>query len=338
MVDPQASRPRTRVVCVIPAYRAAATIASVVLGVLQHVDLVIVVDDACPQNTGAVTQAAFAANPAVEVVFRASNGGVGAAMKTGLARALEVDADIIIKLDADGQMDPSFIPLMTRFFNRDATLAYIKGNRFFDVRVLHKMPVGRLWGNAILSLLTKFTAGYWNIIDPTNGYVAFNARVLRMLPWQSFSDSYFFEISVLSELGLRRLPIVELEMPTIYTSAPSSLSIARIILDFPPKLARLFIRRLVVQYFVFDLNLGTLCGLSGLLLMLFGFGFGAYEWWLGFVTHIPRATGIIVMAMLPFLIGFQLLLNALMYDVQMSQKTDHQFLAALETIAKNGPL
>jgi len=313
-----------RVYCVIPSYRAAATIVEVVRAALKQADVVIVVDDACPQRSGQVARQAFGGDDRVRVIERERNGGVGAATKTGIGAALDEDADVIVKLDADGQMDSAFIANMRQLFVEDPSLVCVKGNRFFDPSVMNVMPKARLFGNAILSLLVKFASGYWNAIDPTNGYLAFNGSLLKVLPWQSFADSYFFEMSVLCELGLKRLPILELEMPTIYTSAPSSLAISRVIFEFPPQLFRLAMRRLLVQYFIFDVNLASLYCFFGSLLALFGIVFGVYEWIQGEITHTPRATGTIMLAAVTFLMGFQLLLNALMYDVQFSQKTYHE--------------
>ena len=315
---------RQSVYCVVPAYRAADTVVEVVRGALKQADAVIVVDDGCPQRSGQVARQAFAGDDRVQVIERERNGGVGAATKTGIGAALEAGADVIVKLDADGQMDPSFISTMRRLFLRDPSLVYIKGNRFFDASVFKLMPKTRFIGNAILSLLLKFASGYWNALDPTNGYLAFNGTVLKKLPWRDFADSYFFELSVLCELGFRRLPILELEMPTIYTAAPSSLAISRVIFEFPPQLFRLTMRRLFVQYFIFDVNLATLYCVFGTLLGVFGLVFGTYEWILGAITGVPRATGTIMVAAVTFLMGFQLWLNALMYDVQFSQRTYHE--------------
>lgn len=315
--------------CVIPAYRAAQTICGVVESVLKYVDAVVVVDDSCPEGSGAVARSAFSGNHAVTVLERPTNGGVGAAMKTGIGFSLEAGAQVIVKVDADGQMDPSFIPLMVRCFEDDQSLVAVKGNRFFQAQVLEAMPKARLFGNAVLSLMAKFASGYWNTIDPTNGYIAFRAPLLATLPWQTFADSYFFEMSVLCELGLRRLPLVELEMPTIYTSAPSSLSIGRVIVDFPPRLLKLTMRRFLLQYFVFDVNLGSLYAIFGSFLLLFSIVFGAYEWVESYVTHVGRATGTVMLAVLTFLMGFQLLLNALMCDVQFSRGTRHELLVGV---------
>ena len=318
-----------RLFCVIPTYRAAATIHQVVTQALEHADEVVVVDDACPQQSGKVVTSSFAGDPRVHVLERETNGGVGAAMKTGIGYSIQNGADVIVKLDADGQMDPTFIPVIRDLFSGDPSLVCIKGNRFFDASVIREMPRRRLFGNAVLSLLAKFASGYWNVIDPTNGYLAFNAPLLALLPWQNFADSYFFEISVLAELGLRRLPVLELEMPTIYTAAPSSLSIPRVVRDFPPRLLGLTLRRVLVQYFVFDLNLGSIYLVLGLLLLLGGSAWGAYQWIDSNVTHVPRSTGTVMLAVLPVLMGFQLLLNALMYDVQFAQKTSHELLVNL---------
>ena len=323
-----------RTYCVIPSYRAASTIVAVVESALRYVDVVVVVDDACPERSGDVARAAYAGNVAVVVIDRESNGGVGAAMKTGIGYALEAGAGIIVKIDADGQMDASFIPGIQGLFQDDASLVAVKGNRFFQAQVLEEMPKARLFGNAVLSIMAKFASGYWNTIDPSNGYLAFRAPLLAMLPWREFADSYFFEMSVLCELGLRRLPLVELEMPTIYTSAPSSLSIGRVILDFPPRLVRLTLRRWLLQYFVFDVNLGSLYAVFGSLLLLFGVVFGAYEWVESYVTHVGRATGTVMLAVLTFLMGFQLLLNALMCDVQFSRGTRHELMVNVRAKTK----
>lgn len=321
---PSEPKGSVKVTCVIPAYHAAKSVLAVVEGVLPYVDDVIVVDDGCCEGSGTAVEQVYRGSERVSVLHRMTNGGVGAAMKDGIALALERNSKIIVKIDADGQMDPSFIPDIRRLFAENPELACIKGNRFFDVGVLESMPKARFFGNAVLSLLIKGASGYWNALDPTNGYLAFNADRLRGLNWQSFSNTYFFEMSVLCELGVKRLPIAEVAMPTIYTEAPSSLSIRRVIREFPAKLFRLTLRRILIQYLIFDVNPGSLYLMLGAMLTFFGLAFGGYEWIESIVTHVARTTGTVMLAVLPFLMGFQLLLNALMYDVQFSQRTLQQ--------------
>ncbi len=312
--------------CVIPAYRARKNVCDVVRHALRYADAVIVVDDGCPEGSGAAVNQAFGAYPSVYVIKRARNGGVGAATKAGLQKALDLAADVIVKVDADDQMDLSYLPSIVELFENDPNLAFVKGNRFFDPRVLHRMPAVRLFGNSCLSLLAKFASGYWNILDPTNGYLAFSGRLLPAVNWQHFADCYFFEISALCEFGLKRASIAEMEMDTIYGQESSSLSISRTLLAFPPKLAWLFLRRLLLQYFIFDINLGSLYILVGLALCTFGTGFATFEWIQSAVTGIPRTTGTVMLAVLPFLMGFQLVLNALLYDVQFAAKSTRELL------------
>lgn len=314
------------VCCVIPAYNAGNTICEVVRAASHFVDMVVVVDDACPQGSGRLAQAEFAGNPRVVVLIRERNGGVGAAMKTGIARCIELNATVIVKLDADGQMDPAFIPAMVECFQADPDLAYVKGNRFVHPSVLSKMPRARLFGNAGLTLLVKFASGYWNMLDPTNGFLAFNGRMISQFAWEEFADSYFFECSVLGQLGLRQAPIGELQMPSIYgADQQSSLSIRRVLFEFPPKLLRMFLRRIVLQYFLFDINLGSVYLFFGSILMLAGTAFGIAKWIQTLHTGEPRTTGTVMFAALPIMIGVQMLLNALMYDVQFAPKAVREF-------------
>jgi dolichol-phosphate mannosyltransferase len=96
------------VVAVLPAYRTASSIRTVIEQIPSDVRHVIVVDDASPDGVGTVASAI--GDPRVIVVSHDRNRGVGGAMKTGLERALQLGADIVVKLYSDGQMDPALIP------------------------------------------------------------------------------------------------------------------------------------------------------------------------------------------------------------------------------------
>jgi dolichol-phosphate mannosyltransferase len=309
---------RSIVVAIIPAYRARATIQRVVRRALEVVDLVIVVDDACPESSG---EAVSDFGARVRVVRHARNRGVGGATKTGILEALKLGVTYIVKIDADDQMDPSFVPQMVDIFERCPEIDLVKGNRFADSATVRTMPLGRLLGNAGLTLLIKFSSGYWTIVDPTNGFIALRADALRATEIERLADRYFFEIDLLCSFGIRRRGIAELEMPAIYGGERSSLSISSALLTFPFKLASRFLLRLLVNYLIVELNVGSLCGLIGLPLLLFAVIFGAHEWAVSVSTGVPRPTGTIVLALLLFMIGFQLSLQAVLYDVQFSPRT-----------------
>jgi glycosyltransferase involved in cell wall biosynthesis len=309
---------RPLIVAVIPTYRAAKTIRRVVDRALSVVDAVVVVDDCCPEHSSALLEA----NPRIQIIIHDRNRGVGGAMKTGIKQALAQGADYIVKIDADDQMDTRFVPQMIDILEQCAEVDLIKGNRFADPATLRTMPVARLLGNAGLTLMIKFSSGYWTIVDPTNGFIALRAETIRDIDLSVLADRYFFEADLLCMFGLRRRVIAELEMPAIYHGeSSSSLSIPRVLFSFPPKLFARFLRRLLINYLVVEVNVGSLCGLIGLPLLVFAMIFGAEEWAVSVSSGITRPTGTIILALLLFMIGFQLSLQALLYDVQFSTRT-----------------
>src|SRR5688572_1666853 len=138
------------IAAVIPSYRVAAQIADVIRAVPRQIRHIIVIDDCCPEDSASV---ALAVNdPRVTVIRHPQNRGVGGAMKTGFAHALELEAEFVIKIDGDGQMDPALAatllePLLS------GRAAFSKGNRFWHLRELSAMPVRRRVGNIGLSFL-----------------------------------------------------------------------------------------------------------------------------------------------------------------------------------------
>lgn len=309
-----------KTIAVIPAYRAAATLARVVERALAVVDEVIVVDDACPDRCGESVRGLHD-SARVEVIRRSTNGGVGAATKTGITEALRRGADIIVKIDADDQMDTRFVPHMIEFLREQAEIDLVKGNRFADINTVRNMPFLRLIGNTGLTFLVKFSSGYWTIVDPTNGFIALRTSSLRGMDLTTIADRYFFEIDLLCALGLRRRAIAEMEMPAIYGDEKSSLSVSRALLTFPLQLLARFVRRILVNYLIVEINFGSVCGLIGFPLLVAAIVFGSYEWSLSLSSGQPRATGTVILALLLFITGFQLALQALFYDVQFATRT-----------------
>lgn len=313
----QRSAPRGPVAIVIPAYRASRSIRTVVTKALAAADVVIVVDDACPERCSSLLDP----DDRVRVIVHERNRGVGGATKTGIAEAVRIGAEYVVKVDADDQMDTAYIPDMIAVFERHAEVDLVKGNRFADAATLHTMPIARLVGNAALTFLVKFSSGYWTIVDPTNGFLALRTSAARRLDLPALADRYFFEIDLLCALGLGKHPLAEVEMPAIYGEHGSSLSIRRVLFSFPPALLSRFLRRLLIHYAVVEINVGTLCGVLGAVLFIVGAVFGAQQWAISSQTGVSRPTGTIILALLLFMTGFQLLLQAMLYDVQFSTKT-----------------
>ncbi len=164
-----------KIAVVIPAYKVIGQIREVILSIPESIDYIIVVDDNCPHRSG--KEAEKLNREDVIVIYHEQNQGVGGAVISGYRKALELGCDIAIKMDGDGQMNPHYIgDLIGPLLQNEAD--YTKGNRFRDFRALRSMPKVRLFGNSGLSFLVKLASGYWNIIDPTNGYTAIHRRAL----------------------------------------------------------------------------------------------------------------------------------------------------------------
>jgi dolichol-phosphate mannosyltransferase len=304
----------SRVAVVIPCYRVRAHILDVIRGIGPEVAAIHVVDDACPEHSADLVREQCK-DARVSILTHAENQGVGAAMRTGFKAALADGADVVVKVDGDGQMDPALIPrLLAPIISGDAD--YTKGNRFYDLAFLGAMPKTRLLGNAMLSLVSKVASGYWDIMDPTNGYVAVHRTALSALPLDKLDRGYFFESDVLFRLYTIRAVVHDVPIPARYRGETSSLSIGHVAASFPLKYIRAACKRIFYAYFLRDFNAGTLQLALGLLIAGGGAIYGAAHWIQSALVGVPATSGEVMIAALPVLIGFQLLLGALSFDVQ----------------------
>lgn len=302
------------IAAVIPCYREKAHVLNVLSAIGPEVRNILVVDDACPDGTGAFVRE-NCADPRVEVLIHETNQGVGGATLTGYRRALELGAEVIVKLDGDGQMDPALIPAIA-----GPVLAgradYAKGNRFHELESLEQMPRHRILGNLALSFASKMSSGYWDVFDPTNGYTAIHAEAARRLPFAKISRGYFFESDMLFRLYLMRAAVEDVPMTARYGAETSHIRLGRVVLEFAGKHYVNTLKRLLYTYFLRDFNIASIELVAGKLLFLFGLGFGLYHWWQSQATGVPATAGTVFLAGLPIILGTQMLLGFLDYDTR----------------------
>lgn len=299
---------------VIPTYKVKNHILGVISAIGTEINKIYVVDDKCPESSGNyVIQ--NCTDPRVEVLFHDKNLGVGGAVKTGYRKALNDGCEIVIKLDGDGQMNPELIAeLIKPILSGEAD--YVKGNRFFSISSLTKMPVIRIVGNSLLSIINKFVNGYWNIMDPTNGFTAIHKTALSLIDLEKVSNNYFFESDMLFRLGIIRAVVQDMPMKSVYSDEKSSLNISRVLIQFPPKYFVRFHKRIFYNYFLRDFNAGTIELIFGLLFLLFGLIKGIYHWTESIINNTTASSGTVMLAALPTILGFQLLISGLQYDIR----------------------
>lgn len=305
---------------VIPCYRVEREIRSVLQGIPKYVKHIIVVDDASPDSTSSIVAASAKKDKRIALIRHESNQGVGGAMLTGFRKALELGAQIVVKVDGDGQMDTSRMPeLIAPLIRGQAD--YTKGNRFRDFTSLQQMPLIRRVGNMGLAFLSKAATGYWNLFDPTNGFVAIRSEVLAQLPLERIDKSYYFETSMLANLYLLGAMVKDIPMPARYQSEVSNMLIHRILFQFPFKLFGTFVKRLVLKNYIYDFTIGSIYILVGLPLLTFGLTFGIDKW-IEYARQrgVTAPTGTVMLPTLSVLLGIQLLLSAIEIDLRSVPK------------------
>jgi len=290
---------------VIPCYRERAHILDVLAEIGSEVTAIFVIDDACPEQTGEFVDQ-NCSDTRVSVTVHSANTGVGGATLTGYKKALEAGFEIIVKLDGDGQMDPTLISKIAAPII-DGRADYAKGNRFHRADAVSKMPAARIVGNICLSLMSKLSSGYWDIFDPTNGFTAIHATAVSSLPFDKISNGYFFESEMLFRLGMMRAVVEDVPMTAQYANETSGISIPKVIPEFIAKHYLNTCKRVYFNYFLRDPGVATLQLVFGKLFLAFGLIFGSWHWYDSMQTGITATAGTVVLAALPIIVGTQLL-------------------------------
>lgn len=305
---------------VIPAYHVADKIESVLADLPGYLCHIIVVDDASPDNTSELVQSLAREDGRIILIRHEHNQGVGGAMVTGFKKALELGARVVVKIDGDHQMDPAYIPALVLPL-LEGKADYAKGNRFRDFESLRYMPLIRRIGNLGLSFLTKAATGYWNCFDPTNGFFAIRAEILSQLPLERLDRRYFFETSMLANLYLLDAFVLDVPIPARYAGERSSMSIRRVLVEFPAKLIATVLRRLLLRYFLFDFSMVSVYLLTGIPLLLFGLIFGSLKWLQYLELGVPAPTGTVILPTLALILGIQILLSAIEIDMNAAPRS-----------------
>jgi dolichol-phosphate mannosyltransferase len=317
---------------VIPCFRVREHILSVIEKIPPWVEGIVCVDDGCPEASADFIEE-NASDPRVVVIRLPQNQGVGGATMAGYREADRLGARVLVKVDGDDQMDLSYLPqLVIPILLEEAD--YTKGNRFTSISHLGAMPRIRIFGNAALSFAAKVSTGYWNVFDPTNGFTAIDSLVARRVMEKKVSKRYFFETDILYHLGTLRAVVRDVPIPARYGEEVSNLRIGAIVGPFAFRHLHNFVRRIVGQYFVRDFTVATVELMAGAVALLFGVGY-ALRWLALREPGQAASAGVVMAAALPVIIGVQLLLQALNFDVlNVPSKPLHPYLRAVQRLAR----
>jgi len=214
------------VIAVIPAHDEAARIGPVIGGALHAVP-VVVVDDGSSDATGSVATAAGAS-----VVTQRPNQGKGAALRAGFRHALEIGAETVVTLDADGQHDPAEIPrLLAVRSGGEGPAELVIGRRSFGA-----MPLVRRLSNSAGTLLLSAALGRW-VPDNQSGYRVLGRRLMAAM-LDSRDDGFAFEVEMIAVCVREGWPIAWAPIRTIYGDERSHIRPLRHLREFLAVTAR----------------------------------------------------------------------------------------------------
>ncbi|WP_178088021.1 MULTISPECIES: glycosyltransferase family 2 protein [unclassified Pseudomonas] len=321
-----------KIAVLIPSYKVKSHILEVIQQIGPEVSKIYVVDDCCPDRSGDYV-VEHCADARVTVLRNSVNLGVGGAVMTGYRAAIADGMDIIVKIDGDGQMDPSLIiDFVSPIISGNAD--YTKGNRFFNLEKISEMPKIRMFGNAVLSFMTKLSSGYWELFDPTNGYTAIHCEIAKQLPLEKISQRYFFETDMLFRLNTLGGVVVDIPMDAKYEDEVSNLRVSKVIGEFLVKHIRNFSKRIFYNYYLRGMSLASLELPLGLFLLTSGTIFGFAHWIESMQANVPTPAGTVMLSALPVIIGIQFLLAFIGHDISSSPRRPFHILRKKHALPK----
>jgi glycosyltransferase involved in cell wall biosynthesis len=310
-----------RIALVIPAYNEERLIRSTLEHVPDLIDKIIVVDDASTDDMPKVVRECMAADPRIEMIRHETNRGPGAGIITGYKRVLEGDHDITVVCGGDFQMPLEQIPhLLAPIVRGEAH--YTKGNRFMAqagslATIPGNMPKTRVFGNMLITILTKIASGYYKVADVVEGFTAIDREALERVDWDQAWPGYGYPMDFLIRLNAYGLRVRDVPRRAIYLAGErqSQIKGLRYALRVSPMLLRGFFWRLWHKYMLWDFHPLVFFYWAAMFLLPVGFLFGLYliwQQWVGIGVSGPRA----VLCALLIITGLQFLLFAMLFDME----------------------
>ena len=316
---------------VIPAYNEERQLPGVLDTIPDFVDRIVVVDDGSEDNSKELVRKKQVIDERITLLEHETSQGCGGAMASGYKWVRDHNYDVAVRMDGDGQMDPSDMPGLLDPIVNDET-DFTKGNRLFTGEAYEKMPKIRYFGNAVLSLLTKIASGYWHIADSQSGYVALNRSVLKTLEWDNMYYGYGQPNDLLVMLNIYDIRVLDVIIKPVYgVGETSRMKIRKVVFSVGWNLFKRFLWRLKEKYVIRDFHpLVFFYAFS----FLFGFlsiplFFRIFYMWLILGSQIPKVNALAALFSLVSTIQFSLF--AMWFDMKensMRGKSVH--------IAQNG--
>ncbi|HSX35103.1 MAG TPA: glycosyltransferase family 2 protein [Candidatus Saccharimonadales bacterium] len=310
---------KLKVAVVIPAYNEEKLIEHTLTTVPDFVDYIVTVNDGSKDNTLKIQKKLAAKNKRIIVVNNEVNLGLGASMVRGYKRVLETDADMVGIMSGDAQCEPQYLTKMTeRLVSSDAD--YVKANRFADIVALQQMPPFRRFGNILITLLTKFSTGYYSIFDALCSFGMMRRRALEQMPLHLIGKRYDFENTQLIAMSIGGVHILDYPVPAKYGEETSTIKLWSTSWHIFSALFVGFWRRMYYKYVVRSFHPVALFLFGGIFMGAIGTLFGLYISYKRLFDGVTPSTATVMLVVVPLILGFQLVLAAITTDIENEKK------------------
>ena len=310
---------REQNICVvIPAYNEELLIGQTIASVPDYIFRIYVVDDASTDRTPEIIREYAEKDIRVTHIRHEVNGGVGMSIATGYRESLKEGMDITVVMAGDNQMDPVYLPqFLDPIINRQAD--YAVGNRLQGTEFRKGMPGLRLFGNALLTLLTKIASGYWQLMDPQNGYTAISRRALERLDLGTIYPRYGYCNDLLVKLNAYGFKAVNVNHKSRYNIGEvSGIKYRTYIFRLSRLLFKDFLWRLKEKYVILNFHPLVFFYFFGMICILTSVILGTYSLYIKIVFDealFIRAT----LSILLFFMGSMFLLFAMLFDMEQER-------------------
>lgn len=314
---------RYKIGVVVPAFNEEVLLSETIKGIPEYVSRIYIVDDCSSDRTPEVIK--NLADPRIISLRHEVNMGAGKSVIDGYKMALEDKMDIVVVMDGDNQMDPAHMPrLLMPIIEGKAD--YTKGNRLITKEAREGMSAWRFFGNTMLSLLTKIGSGYWDLMDPQNGYAAASRKALETIDLDSIYTYYGYVNDILIKLNAYGMRVTDVVIPARYGNEKSSINYRKYVLKVAPMLFNGFLWRLKTKYVLLSFHPLVFFYVASMALLPAGL---IFDFWIIVqkLMRNPVSPNYPLLGVFMTLMGVQLLFFAMFFDMQsdMSKKLDRSF-------------
>lgn len=300
---------------VIPCYNEEKMITQTIKKIPEYIDHIIAVNDASTDNTIGVLNKLKKQYSKLIIVDNKVNQGVGGALIAGYDYAIKnTKATAIGIVAGDDQFDSSYLKAMLDDFI-DQSADYVKASRFFHREAFKTMPKYRQFGNIFISLLTKFSTGYYSITDITNGCGWLRREIIEKVDFSIVEKRYDYETSMLTALSIANAKVIDHAVPAHYGDEKSTIKLIPTAWRNLKAVWKGFWRRIYYKYVLYGFHPVALFLFTGMFFLIISLLLAIFLLYVKLFAHQSPTAGSVMLVVLPFILGIQLALTALTIDV-----------------------